>query len=500
MKLLKKNIGILSFCLIISFVLLAITSKCSFLYPFNDWVDANAFFTVGKGIFKGVVPYLDVFEQKGPILYFIYGIASLISYKSFIGVFVFEVISFTILLFYFNKIIKLFLNEKYSYIILPIMGTIICTCNGFVHGGSCEEFCLPLVTISLYYYIYHFKVKRLSYKELVLNGIFAGLILMMKYSILGFSFGFMAFIFFDYLFRAKDVKRAFLSCIFFLMGMLLPVLICLLYLGINGAISDFINEYFIINITAYGSEKMNVFVKIYKLIRGFCGALYGNGIIFVLYCLIPVALWLFKINKYFVITLFVNIVLMTFGIYSRLHFYSYYILPLFVFGIMSLILVFMFYDQLFKNKDKLFVLIASISALCCGILTYMLANYRYMILMPKEGMFQYNFANYINRYDNPTLLNMGYLDAGLYTTTGILPNTKFFEVQNISYERFPDNLDDMKTSVINKKVMFILYYGKNDIDYIMENHSYILDDYHLVLSQYDYSEYEDRYAYLFQLN
>ena len=95
---------------LVAFCVLLFTSKNSFLYPFNDWVDENAFFTVGKGIFKGVVPYRDVFEQKGLLLYFLFGIASLISYKSFIGVFFLEVVFFTFFLYYGYKTITLFLH------------------------------------------------------------------------------------------------------------------------------------------------------------------------------------------------------------------------------------------------------------------------------------------------------------------------------------------------------------------------------------------------------
>ena len=69
------------FCLMVSFSMLLFTSKNSFLYTFNDWCDANAFFTVGKSIIHGLVPYKDLFEQKGPLLYFIYSFGYLISQK-----------------------------------------------------------------------------------------------------------------------------------------------------------------------------------------------------------------------------------------------------------------------------------------------------------------------------------------------------------------------------------------------------------------------------------
>ena len=72
-------------CLGVSAVFVALASKCSFLYPFNDWVDANIFFTMGKGMMNGRVLYRDLYDHKGPLLYFIHGIAYLISNKSFLG-------------------------------------------------------------------------------------------------------------------------------------------------------------------------------------------------------------------------------------------------------------------------------------------------------------------------------------------------------------------------------------------------------------------------------
>ena len=44
---------ILAILLIVSILTLLICSKNSPLYPYNDWVDGNAFFTMGKGMFNG---------------------------------------------------------------------------------------------------------------------------------------------------------------------------------------------------------------------------------------------------------------------------------------------------------------------------------------------------------------------------------------------------------------------------------------------------------------
>ncbi len=53
-------------CVIItmfSFGLLYFCSASSPRYAINPWVDANAFFTVGKAMANGIIPYKDIFEE-----------------------------------------------------------------------------------------------------------------------------------------------------------------------------------------------------------------------------------------------------------------------------------------------------------------------------------------------------------------------------------------------------------------------------------------------------
>ena len=74
------------------FLIMMVATRSSFLYPCNNWNDANSYFSVGKALFNGKMPYRDVFDQKGMYLYFFYGLCYLISNTTFIGVFFFEVI------------------------------------------------------------------------------------------------------------------------------------------------------------------------------------------------------------------------------------------------------------------------------------------------------------------------------------------------------------------------------------------------------------------------
>ena len=58
---------------------------------FNNWDDINSYFSMGKALFNGKVIYRDILDQKGPLLYFIYGIAYLISHQDFFGLYIIEI-------------------------------------------------------------------------------------------------------------------------------------------------------------------------------------------------------------------------------------------------------------------------------------------------------------------------------------------------------------------------------------------------------------------------
>ena len=85
----EKNKRIYLYALLIGYacLLMFFCTKSSPLYIINDWYDANAYFTMGKGMMNGAVPYRDLFDHKGPLLYLLYGIGYLIDSTGFFGIF-----------------------------------------------------------------------------------------------------------------------------------------------------------------------------------------------------------------------------------------------------------------------------------------------------------------------------------------------------------------------------------------------------------------------------
>ena len=109
------------FFTVYALLLMFLCTKSSPLYVFNDWDDANAYFTVGKSIMNGVVPYKELFEHKGPYLYVFYGIGYLIHNTGFYGIFALQCLSMFLLLIFCYKISLCYTENKASAIAASLM-------------------------------------------------------------------------------------------------------------------------------------------------------------------------------------------------------------------------------------------------------------------------------------------------------------------------------------------------------------------------------------------
>lgn len=134
----------------LSAVLLALCSKSSPLYAFNDWMDANIFFTMGRSMLGGRVLYRDVFDHKGPVLYLLYGLAGLVGGTDFRGVLVLEIIAMTSFLYTGLRTAELLAGRRLSvwWMALPAAG--MAASRAFSHGGSAEELLLPFLAAALF--------------------------------------------------------------------------------------------------------------------------------------------------------------------------------------------------------------------------------------------------------------------------------------------------------------------------------------------------------------
>lgn len=182
-----KNWQIMLTCLLISFLFLMICSNNSFLYAFNDNQDVNWYITMGNGMLNNKVPYRDLFEHKGPIVYFVFAFFCLFP-NPYRIVFIFEILCFSLFLFFSFKILKKFISSSTSLISLIIIAFLTLTSTFFVvGGGAVEEFLLPILAYMLLCLLefVHDKKPFSRFRSLTW-GILIGVVLFVKFTLLLF--------------------------------------------------------------------------------------------------------------------------------------------------------------------------------------------------------------------------------------------------------------------------------------------------------------------------
>ena len=240
-----------------AFAMTALCSMSSPLYPTNIWGDANCLLTVGRAMRAGRVLYRDIYEQKGPLLYFAHMLCACVSDTSFFGVYLME----SLCCFAFLLAAVRFLRRRVGRAALPgalLIAACILSSGTFVRGDSAEEFCLPLAMAALCVFDGGAQKGAMSLARLFVLGLLAGLVAAVKFTLLGIflglclAAGLMAL-------RRGGMRLAGKSAGVFLLGMALPVLPWMLYFLSRGALPDFLTAYVYNNIFLYAGEaRMNL--------------------------------------------------------------------------------------------------------------------------------------------------------------------------------------------------------------------------------------------------
>lgn len=500
----KEKIMLFGFFTFSAVLFLLFASRSSFLYVCNNWDDANSYFTMGKSLFNGKVLYRDVFDQKGMYLYFLYGLAYLISHTTFTGVYILEVVLGIADIIGFYKIMRLYMNKRISFLLAPLPFAALVSSRSFWWGGAAEEICLPFYIYGLYiilrYFLTEYQDRTMSFKHVFVGGILAGIIANIKFTGLGFFFAWMALIWLSFLVH-KKILPAFKACGIFLLGMFIPFIPWIIYFALNNALYDWYWGYVYINVFLYPNEvtgglfgRIYIMAKIgYWLIRDnymyFCFAI--PGIIFTIF---------YKKQK--VLSRFCVVILFAFlymGIFIGGRELPYYSLPLSIFSVFGFVLVGItieFVSGKLKKESADNGLVQTVIYTILSVVSVIFIVFSSMNISflgeKRESYFMYRFRDEILQCENPTLLNIGCLDAGLYTLTGIVPSCRWFQTQTLDVPESENNPYKEQERYISE--------GLTDFVLARDEYPYfIFDKYELIdTADYSYSGYDFTF-YLFKL-
>lgn len=412
-------------------IMMTLASKCSPFYAFNDWVDPHTMFSVGKSILHGLLPYRDVYEQKGPLLLFLHSIGAMISFKSLTGIWLLEIISCFFFLYFSYKIMRMRFGSV-ALPLVPVLALIVYTAVSFDQGDSAEEFCLPLLAYALWVGYHRLKKEQLpNFKEWLLIGITSGCMLWIKYSMLGFYIGWIIAL---YLFaRNHELRKELFKGIgIIITGVMSITVLILCWFGIGGGLKDLFEVYFYQNIFLYPktADLYGNFAIISNLLSGML-----NMIVFSTSSSIALFIGIFwsksQENKNIFRLIHWTFVFMYLLIYFSGRFYSYYPLVFGVFVLFGLIAIIDIFERRIKfiwlQRFDTNMTVALSLCICIFGMFFFAGNMR-SLAFEKEDYPQYQALKVIedSGIENPTLLNYSFLDMGVDTVAGIIPSQRFF--------------------------------------------------------------------------
>ena len=446
----------LAFQLFICFLsaagVLTVCSRCSFLYPLNDWYDSNCFFTVGKSMMNGIVPYRDLFEQKGPLLYLIHGFSWLFSHDTFFGVYLFEIVSLCAFLFFSYRIARLYKNKE-IIVVIPFLALFCCTSRAFYCGDSAEEFCLPLLAASLWFFLKASKANEtLTNKEAIVIGILAGCVFWIKFSLIGLYLGWYA-VFLISSFKDKSLNKTVRVTAYIALGVIISTIPHMIYFLVNGAVSDWLGVYLYDNLFLYSDVSGESAGIVTNLYYGFYDIIENNGVIFDLLIIGMIYLAIRKQDRTSIYVLVMFLTQFTI-IYVGGRHYFYYSLIMNCFCLFGMIWLAELLSRLdlldrFLARKSMVIVVSILSVF----MAFLITPNRYMLGRDKEELPQYQFAKIINESKDATLLNYGFLDGGFYTVTNILPNHRYFCKVNMN---LPEMLDEQEDVIKNGTSLYIV--------------------------------------------
>lgn len=238
-------------------ILITLFSTCSPLYPLNPWDDANCFLTIGKAMLHGKEVYRDIFDQKGPILFFIHEWAAWRSYNSFFGIYIVEVLAYWGYLWYSYKIMRLFSDSNITLPLTMLIGLVVLTTDFFFYGDSVEEFSLPILSHSLFVMLRYVKKRQLpSFSMSLVMGIGIGIVFWMKFTILVFYLGALCALLFIAWHR-RELENVCRIIGWTFLGFSCVSMAVLLYFIVHGTLYDLWDAYFYTNMFMYGGSSSN---------------------------------------------------------------------------------------------------------------------------------------------------------------------------------------------------------------------------------------------------
>ena len=436
------------------------------LSPFNTLIpstDSSVFLYIGKSMYNGAVPYRDLFDHKGIVLYFIEYIGYLIGFGHQDGVWIIELLNAFATSLIFFYISRLFTKSKIVCFLSSYLALYLCSidfldpslCEG---GNISEEYALPWIAFSLYIVVKFFLTNEYKKWQIILIGVGFAVVFFLRVNMVGL-WGALMLSVLIYFIKNKRILEIFKCFSLFIAGCLFVVVPVFIYLSITNSFNSMIEYYFIFNFTYTGAplsgESKNFLFE--------CITFSGVASFFIVYSFV---------TNYKNKAVWINFITLVFAFLSANisgRGYRHYAVILFPFFVIPAVLTMAPFMDKTKEitipivKTKMIMLITYVCMI--GIVAYPLWSFVETLSINNSSN---ELLDYLEQKTSPDddVLFLGNHVAS-YNLSNRSTNNKFFyqtppiDVQNELYEEFINELDNKPSDYIID--VDDLYYDQNNI-------------------------------------
>lgn len=479
----ERGISVLLFSLVSIAYLCLFSLSTSFIYKDSQFgSDSDIFMLMGKLMKRGMIPYKEFFDHKGPVMFFIEYVGQLI-WDGRNGIFLIQVVFFMVSLYGTYKILNLFYEKKKS-VILTFVSLLILNIY-FGAGNFTEEYCFPFLLWSFYFaikYLRNEKVKSIEHKPIysLLYGI-TFMICALTRITNAIPLCIIIIIGFVVMIREKQWKSIIKNLIFFIVGAVIILLPFIIYFIKVDALYEMIYATFLYNIkyalnsdiTLGVKDKINqialIIPLISSLILGICYYIWNKkdrviGVTVIVLSTIAIIFQLKNLpyEHYFII--WMPLILLAIGIMGNI--------------------------SLISKSSKILITVSvlmSVAIICGKIITK--ADDIYTNLNSNNAknyaMESKELASFISEEDLNSVIAYN-VDSYFYISTGIKPCYKYCILQDWQCSKAEDMFEEFQKDMESLKAKYIVINkdSSNVLDYVLEeNYSEISSTNNLALLQ-----------------
>lgn len=192
------------------------------------YIDSHIFQYMGFAITQGKIPYVDLFDHKGLLLYLINALGFLISKNT--GVLLLQIVSMTITLIIWHRIFALLVREKWLRWGLIAL-SLLCTYAFYWYGNFTQEWALPFISYPYMIYVVNLNrgEKHFENKSLLLIGLCIGCIFSLQINSVAPLLGLLLYCLCHAILH-REYAYIGRAVVLITTGMLIPIILSLVYM------------------------------------------------------------------------------------------------------------------------------------------------------------------------------------------------------------------------------------------------------------------------------